>query len=310
MTLRIGTRGSALARVQAADVARRLQSGGFETETVIISTAGDRATDRRFADVGAFGIFVREIEEALLDGRIDVAVHSYKDLPSQGPEQLVIAAVPERVDAADVLLIRAASYDGKAGPLAVRQGSTVGTSAARRAALVRALRPDLAVGMLRGNVPTRIAALAGGNFDAIVLAAAGLARLERDADRAVPVVPDGIVRSRLDPSVFTPAPAQGAIAVQVRRDAADVIAAVSQIHDPHSGRALRAERRILARAEGGCTLPFGAWCEILRDESLQLHATLGCEDGSVARMVHTGSDPETLADTTWAELAQLAGLAR
>lgn len=308
MTLRIGTRGSALARVQAADVARRLQACGFATETVIISTAGDRATDRRFADVGAFGIFVREIEEALLDGRVDVAVHSYKDLPSRGPEELVVAAVPERVDVADVLLIRAASFDEGAGLLPVREGSTVGTSAARRSALVRALRPDLSVAMLRGNVPTRIAALANGQFDAIVLAAAGLARLERGAEPGSRIVPDGIVHARLDPSVFTPAPAQGAIAVQVRRDAADVIAAVAQIHDRRSGRALHAERRILARAEGGCTLPFGAWCEVFPDGELQLHASLGREDGSVAHVVRAGRDPEGLADAAWAELAQLAGL--
>lgn len=308
MTLRIGTRGSALARVQAADVARRLQACGFETETVIISTAGDRATDRRFADVGAFGIFVREIEEALLDGRVDIAVHSYKDLPSHGPEELVVAAVPERVDVADVLLIRAPSFDKGAGLLPVREGSTVGTSAARRAALVRALRPDVSVGMLRGNVPTRIAALASGQFDAIVLAAAGVARLEREAGPGTRIVPDGIVQARLDPSVFTPAPAQGAIAVQVRRDAADVIAAVAQIHDRHSGRALHTERHILARAEGGCTLPFGAWCEVFPDGELQLHASLGREDGAVAHVVRSGRDPEGLADATWAELAQLAGL--
>lgn len=308
MTLRIGTRGSALARVQAADVARRLQACGYATETVIISTAGDRATDRRFADVGSFGIFVREIEEALLDGRIDVAVHSYKDLPSRSPEQLMVGAVPERVDVADVLLIRAESHDLSAGLLPVRRGAQVGTSAARRAALLHTLRPDLSVAMLRGNVPTRVAALANGQFDAIVLAAAGLARLEREAGPGTRIVPDGIVRARLDPSVFTPAPAQGAIAVQVRRDAADVIAAVAQIHDPQSGRALRAERRILARAEGGCTLPFGAWCEVFPDGELQLHASLGREDGSVAHVVRAGRDPEGLADAAWVELAQLAGL--
>lgn len=305
MTLRIGTRGSALARVQAADVARRLQACGYATETVIISTAGDRATDRRFADVGSFGIFVREIEEALLDGRIDVAVHSYKDLPSRSPEQLMVGAVPERVDVADVLLIRAESHDLSAGLLPVRRGAQVGTSAARRAALLLTLRPDLAASMLRGNVPTRVAALANGQFDAIVLAAAGLARLERDAAPGSQIVPDGIVRARLDPAVFTPAPAQGAIAVQVRRDAPDVLAAVARIHDPQSGRALQAERSILARAEGGCTLPFGAWCDVLPDRTLQLHATLGREDGSVVRAVRTGDDPEQLAVATWQELAQM-----
>jgi hydroxymethylbilane synthase len=304
MTLRIGTRGSALARAQAADVARRLEAHGFPTETVIISTAGDRTTDRRFSDVGAFGIFVREIEDALLDRRIDLAVHSYKDLPSRGPDALVVAAVPERVDAADVLLIRAGSRVPEAGPLPVRDGALVGTSAARRAALLRSLRPDLSVGMLRGNVPTRIAALADGRFDAIVLAAAGLLRLERCAEPGDRIIPDGILRVRLDPALFTPAPAQGAIAVQARRDTPDVLDAAALIHDAGSGRTLHAERLILARAEGGCTLPFGAWCEGHADGSLTLHASLGREDGSVARVVRTGDDAESLAEATWRELAQ------
>jgi hydroxymethylbilane synthase len=208
------------------------------------------------------------------------------------------------VDAADVLLIRAGSRVPEAGPLPVRDGALVGTSAARRAALLRSLRPDLSVGMLRGNVPTRIAALADGRFDAIVLAAAGLLRLERCAEPGDRIIPDGILRVRLDPALFTPAPAQGAIAVQARRDTPDVLDAAALIHDAGSGRTLHAERLILARAEGGCTLPFGAWCEGHADGSLTLHASLGREDGSVARVVRTGDDAESLAEATWRELAQ------
>ena len=160
MMLRIGTRGSALARAQATDVARRLEAHGHSTETIIISTEGDRVTDRGFTEVGAFGIFVREIEAALLDGRVDVAVHSYKDLPSRSPDGLVIAAVPERVDVADVLLTRPIATAAERGMLPLRDGAQVGTSAARRQALLRSLRPDLEIGMLRGNVPTRVRALA------------------------------------------------------------------------------------------------------------------------------------------------------
>ncbi len=299
MKLRIGTRGSALARAQADDVARRLGALGHATEIVIISTAGDRTTDRSFADVGALGIFVREIEAALLDGRVDVAVHSHKDLPSRSPEELVIAAVPERVDAADVLLVHNDALDRDRGFLPVRAGGRVGTSAARRQALVRALRPDVDTGLLRGNVPTRIGALAERRFDAIVLAAAGLERLAR-ADASI--VPPHATAIRLDPVVFVPAPAQGAIAVQVRRDAAAVRAAVAAIDDTRTARALRTERAALALAEGGCTLPFGAWCEAISGDQLQLHAVLGREDGTLGRSVVSGEVPETLARAAWQEL--------
>jgi hydroxymethylbilane synthase len=305
--LRIGTRGSALARAQASDVARRLEALGHATETVVISTAGDRQTNRAFADVGTFGIFVREIEAALLDGRVDVAVHSYKDLPSRSPSGLVIAAVPERVDAADLLLARPHAVDASRGALPLRAGSRVGTSAARRSALIRELSPDLDVGQLRGNVPTRIRALAEGRFDAIVLASAGVARLERAGDAGSPLVPADTVRTRLDPATFVPAPAQGAIAVQVRADAPAVRQAVAAIDDPRTARALRAERAALALAEGGCTLPFGAWCREGADGALVLVSVLGREDGTVARAQVTGDDPDAIAAAVWRRLSPERG---
>ena len=298
MMLRIATRGSALARAQALDVARRLDAQGHHTELVVLATAGDRATDRAFTDVGAFGVFVREIEESLLDGRADLAVHSYKDLPSRSPDGLVIAAVPERLDAADMLLVRPESVGG--GILPVRQGARVGTSAARRKALVAAARPDLRTDLLRGNVPTRVAALISGTFDAIVLASAGIARLDRASDR--PLVPESIVCTRLDPRTFVPAPAQGAIAVQVRADATQVFAAVRALDDPRTARALRAERRLLALAEAGCALPFGAWCEE-RDGALTMYAVLGQDGGTLTRAVVLGTDPDAIADAAWSELS-------
>ncbi len=301
MRLRIGTRGSALARVQAGDVARRLEAAGHETETIVIHTEGDLVTDRAFAEVGAFGVFVREIEAALLERRIDVAVHSYKDLPSQGPAGLVVAAVPERVDVADVLLARPeAMAPGRTIPL--REGATVGTSSARRQAQLRHLRPDLAHGLLRGNVPTRIRALAEGRFDAIVLAAAGLLRLERSAPGGPPLVGDGIVTTRLDPAFFVPAPAQGAIAVQVRRDDPDARRAVQALDDPSTARALEAERAALAKAEAGCVVPFGAWCRTEADGCLHLVAVLGCADGGLARAHAVGEEPDVLASIVWRRL--------
>lgn len=302
MRLRIGTRASALARAQAAEVARRLANAGHATEIIRIATLGDRVTDRAFTDVGAFGIFVREIEAALLDGRVDVAVHSYKDLPSRGPVELVVAAVPERLDAADVLLVRAeAATPG--GVIPVRHGARVGTSAVRRQALLRALRPDLAIGMLRGNVPTRVGALVDGEFDAIVLAAAGLARLEGGAGADRLSLPAGVVRTRLDPAEFVPAPSQGAIALQVRTDAHAVCGVVAALDDQAAARALRAERAALALAEGGCTLPFGAWCEAWPDGSLTLRVVLGQEDGTLARAQSTGNDPEAVARAAWRDLS-------
>jgi hydroxymethylbilane synthase len=282
------------------DVARRLAQHGHEPEIVIIATAGDAATDRAFTDIGAFGIFVRELESALLAGRADLAVHSYKDLPSRSPEGLVIAAVPERLDAADVLLVRAEAADATAPALPVRAHARVGTSAARRQALLAAARPDFAMGLLRGNVPTRVHALLEGRFDAIVLAAAGLERLDRAS--STPLVPPHIVRTRLDPRRFVPAPSQGAIAVQARLDAPDVLAALRAIDDPRTARTLRAERGLLELAEAGCSLPFGAWCETGERDALVFHAVLGHADGSLTRAVVTGTDPDLVAAAAWAEL--------
>ena len=303
MKLRIGTRGSALARAQAANVARLLEAHGHSTEITIISTEGDRVTDRGFTDVGAFGIFVREIEAALLDGHVDLAVHSYKDLPSRSPDELMIAAVPERLDAADVLLTRADASAAERSTLPLRDGARVGTSAARRQALLRSLRPDLDVGMLRGNVPTRVRALSEGRFDAIVLAAAGLARLERAADVEALLVPGDIVRTRLDPATFVPAPAQGAIAVQVRAHGSAVRDAVAAIDDARTARTLRAERAALAFADGGCTLPFGAWCETLPTGALRLIVALGRSDGTVTRAEVTGDDPDAVAEAAWHDVS-------
>lgn len=302
MKLRIGTRGSALALAQANDVAARLSAVGHDAEIHVISTTGDRVTDRAFTDVGAFGIFVREIETALLECRVDLAVHSYKDLPSTGPAELVIGAVPEREDAADLLLVRLDAFVAKA-PLPLKPGATVGTSAARRRALLLHHRPDLRMELLRGNVPTRLRALVEGRYDAIVLAAAGLARLRRSGAALPHLAGNGIVTFRLDPHQFIPAPSQGAIAVQVRRDTPEVAAAVGAIDDRGTARALRAERSALARAEAGCSLPFGAWCEETSNGTLTLMVALADADGVVRQARATGMEPEAIAADAWEQLA-------
>jgi hydroxymethylbilane synthase len=199
----IGTRGSALALAQARWTAERLAAAGLPCELEVIRTAGDVDQHSPFAQVGAPGVFVREIEQALLDGRIDIAVHSYKDLPSRSPAGLEVVAVSEREDPRDVLVTRG----DPPGP-----GAVVGTSAARRRVLVGELHPGWRPRELRGNVPTRVEKLRRGEYDAIVLAAAGLARLAR----AGGIDLAGLQIEPLDPRRFVPAPAQGALALQQR----------------------------------------------------------------------------------------------
>lgn len=305
MKLRLGTRGSRLARAQSAWVAERLGEHGHEVETVIVETRGDVDGERAFAEIGAPGVFVRELERALQDGRVDLVVHSYKDLPSQSPAGLEIAAVPERLDPADRLLVRADAVDPErrdsdegrsALVLPLAEGAVVGTASARRQALVHDLRADLEVRLLRGNVPTRLDKLRAGDYDAILLAAAGLERLERAGglDRA------GLVEIRLDPAVFVAAPSQGALALQVR-DADDAVRqSIAALDDAAARRAVRAERHLLARVEGGCHVPFGAYCHALDGDRLRLDAVYGVEIDGVIEMRRAsgeGDDPIALAES-------------
>lgn len=301
MNLRVGTRGSRLARTQTDGVVARLQELGHEVEVVVIQTLGDRDKDSPYEAIGAPGVFVREIERALLDGDIDLAVHSYKDLPSVHPDGLVVAAVPERLDPADVLLVRPDVFDPDADWLPVGAGRTVGTSAARRRSLLASRRPDLRTATLRGNVDTRIRKLAAEEYDAIVLATAGLERLARDADN-VPDCLSDLRRYRLDPTWFVPAPAQGALALQVRDDG-DAVEAVAPLHRDPVARALSCERGLLARVEGSCELPFGAWCRETESGGLELYCALG--EGERLEVQHLrGGSPRELADRAWEGFVQ------
>ncbi len=293
MKLRLGTRASQLALRQAEAVATRLRTAGHQVEIETISTRGDRHRDQAFAHIGAPGVFVRDLEAALSGGRVDLAVHSYKDLPAVSPAELTVAAVPERLDAADRLLARPGAVDpGSSSVLPLAAGATVGTASARRRALVLDLRPDLAVAHLRGNVPTRVAKLRAGDHDAIVLAAAGLGRLGDKIDLA------GLVDLRLDPSIFVPAPSQGALAVQVRagdggRDR-EIHRAVAALDDAAARRVVGAERRLQARLEGGCQIALGAWCRPEGD-GLRMDAAYGVGE-TLLRASGTGTDPIDLAD--------------
>ena len=306
-TLRLGTRGSDLAMVQARDVARRLEAAGHPVEVVVRSTSGDRDKESPFAAVGAPGIFVREIEQALLDGELDLAVHCYKDLPSVSPEGLAIAAVPPREDPADVLVTRVEAHDHEQPALHLRLGASLGTSAARRRALVKSHRPDVVCRELRGNVPTRLAKLRAGEHDAILLAAAGINRLREGAARGenAALELDGLALDPLCVEAFVPAPSQGALALQVRTDDAGAAEAVAALHDPETLRAVTAERELLALVQAGCEAPFGAHARPVPGSddprALELFAAFE-QDGLVRRARAEGHNPKTLASEVYAGL--------
>jgi hydroxymethylbilane synthase len=240
--LRIGTRGSALARIQAGWVAERLAEHAVPSELVVIRTEGDdRASDTAWGE----GAFVARIAEALANGSVDVAVHSAKDVPTDEHPDLVIAAYPAREDARDALVCRVPGTTLAGLPV----GARVGTDSPRRSAFLRAVRPDLQVHPLFGNVDTRLAKLDGGESDALVLAVAGLSRLGR-ADRIDQVLPVDVI---------APAPGQGSLAVQVRATDEEARRAVSLLDDPATHSAVVAERRLLNATGGGCRSPIGAF---------------------------------------------------
>jgi hydroxymethylbilane synthase len=259
LKLRLGTRGSALALAQARLVAERLPA---DVEIVAIRTSGEGAGGPRAAGPGGDKArFVKELEGALVSRQIDIAVHSAKDVPSELPEGLSIVGVPERADPRDALCGAASLAD-------LHQGATVGTSSLRRRAQLLALRPDLDVGDLRGNVDTRLRRLEEGAYDALVLAAAGLARLGRSAEGA-PIAT----------SELTPAPGQGALALEARADDAEMRGRAGSLTNREALLELTAERALVAELEASCRTPLGAHAELL-DGRLRLSAFVGLPDGT------------------------------
>lgn len=258
--LRIGSRGSQLALWQANYIRSRLESLGESCEIEIIKTTGDKITDVPLAKVGTKGLFTKEIEEALLDGRVDLAVHSLKDLPTELPPGLALAAIPEREDPHDALVGRTLDE--------LPHGAKVGTSSLRRVAQLRASRPDLAVESVRGNLDTRLRKLDQGQYDAILLAAAGLKRLGWE-DR---------IAERIPFSVMCPAVGQGALAIETRATG-DARAFCARLEHPGTRAAVEAERALLARLGGGCQVPIGGHAEI-KDGELRLIGIVGMPDGS------------------------------
>lgn len=263
--LRIGTRGSALALWQASFVRDRLAAlRSVESEIIIIKTSGDRFQQGDVGQIGLKGVFIKELEDALLDERVDLAVHSMKDVPTELPTGLAITAVLERQDVRDSLISR----DGK--KLAeLPPGARVGTSSLRRAAQLRRYRGDLTLQELRGNVDTRLRKLAQGQYDAIVLAKAGLDRLGW-SDRVTEAIP---------PEISLPAVGQGAIGVESRTSAAEVTEILTALDHRETRAGVEAERALLAELQGGCQVPLGAWGR-LEGGQLVLDACVLSADGT------------------------------
>jgi hydroxymethylbilane synthase len=278
--IRLGTRRSALALAQAHAVAAQLRTLGAEVEMVPMRSEGDRLLEVPLAAVGGKGLFVREIEEALLEGVIDGAVHSLKDLPAELPAGLVLAAFTEREDPRDVLVSRSGvSLEG------LPPGAVIGTSSPRRRALARALRPDLVVEPIRGNVDTRVRKLERGPWDAVILAAAGLRRLGLELEHTRP----------LDPAVFVPAVGQGILTVEVRDADRSTRAWIDRIDHAPTRICARAERAYLGRLGASCHTPTAAHA-VLDGACLRMSAFVASEDGRrVLRGVESGAAGESEA---------------
>ena len=273
MLLRVGSRGSRLALTQAERAVESLRRPGVEIALVPITTAGDRDRTKPFGEIGSRGVFVKELEEALLAGRIDVAVHSAKDMTSTDVDGLVVGAYPAREDARDALC----------GASQIRPGMRIGTASARRRAQLLALEPTLTVEPLRGNIDTRLRKRRERGLDAVVLAACGLDRLGLDTE----------IGLRLEPDVMLPEAGQGALALQVRGGEEDLVVGVD---DGETRRRVEAERRCVAAVGGGCLAPVAA-----HHDGTRLTGLVAAEDGSWLER-RTGDDPDALGR----ELAALA----
>lgn len=262
----IGTRGSKLALWQAHYTQKLLADIGVKSELRIIKTQGDKIQNLTFDKLEGKGFFTKEIEDCLLRGDIHLAVHSMKDLPTNSPEGLCITAVSYRANPADTLVIRKDAIEQRM--LKVKKGGIVGTSSARRKAQILDFRPDVQIKDIRGNVPTRLRKLQEGNFDAILLAAAGLERLEIDLSSFEVI--------QMNPKEFVPAPAQGVLAFQTQENDFPTRRILKKIHNSNVSACTNVERKVLNLLDGGCQMPLGAYCE--RDASGYYHVWVAKAD--------------------------------
>jgi hydroxymethylbilane synthase len=290
--LRIGSRGSQLALWQAHHISALLRERGHEVELEIIKTTGDKITDVALAKVGTKGMFTKEIEEALAEERIDLAVHSLKDLPTELSPGFEIAAITTRENPRDVVCSR--KYNSIEE---LPRGARIGTSSLRRQAQLKAVRPDLDIHPLRGNVDTRLSKLEAGEYDAIILAAAGLNRLGKTQ----------LVKQVIPAEVMCPAAGQGALAIEIRAGDSVTRQHLAFLDDATARTATTCERALLNKLGGGCQVPIGAFAEV-RDGRLHLEAIVADPDGSkVLRESRDGSDPIQLGESVGETLLQRGG---
>jgi hydroxymethylbilane synthase len=287
--LRIGSRGSQLALWQANHISALLREQGHEVEIEIIKTTGDKITDVALAKVGTKGMFTKEIEESLAEGRVDLAVHSLKDLPTELTPGFELVAITTRANPRDVFL--SVKYDSVQ---ALPKGALVGTSSLRRQAQLKVARPDLVIHPLRGNVDTRVRKLEQGEYDAIILAAAGLTRLGKTQ----------LVKEVLSAEFMCPAAGQGALGIEIRAGDVEMRKHLLFLDDAASRASTTCERALLNKLGGGCQVPIGAFAEI-KDDTLLLTAIVARPDGSLILREHqTGGDPVVLGETVGETLLQ------
>lgn len=283
MQLTFATRPSVLARWQTARVIQLLQAAhpGLECSEYLIPTRGDRVLDRPLPEIGGKGLFTGELKEALLSGKVQAAVHSLKDLPVEDTPGITLAAIPEREAAHDVLV----AADGQTLST-LPEGARVGTSSLRRTAQLLARRPDLTILPLRGNVDTRVGKVLNGEYDAVVLARAGLARLGLQAH----------ISEVFPLEVMLPAPGQGALAVQCRADDAETLELLSAIHDPLTAAAVEAERAFLSGLGGGCSLPVAAFAEKNNGQIILTGAVISADGKQAIRLSAVDKEPQKLGE--------------
>ena len=285
--IKIGTRGSDLALWQANFVKSKLENLGCEVEIHIIKTQGDKIQHLSFDKLEGKGFFTKEIEDALIDQSIDLAVHSHKDLETNQPDGLEIVAVSDRENPSDLLLIKNNAYD-PTKQLALKENAIVGTSSARRKAILNAFRSDLKIKDLRGNVPTRIDKLREEDYDAIVIANAGVSRLEIDLSEFQVEI--------LKPQDFIPAPAQGVLGLQTRSKDKETKEYVSKLNNPAVQSIINIERGVLNKLNGGCQLPLGVYAEKTNGK-YEVWAALGQKDGSLKRVQSSFESEHNAADS-------------
>lgn len=294
--IRIGSRGSDLALWQANHVKAQLEELGHEVEITVIKTQGDKIQNLSFDKLEGKGFFTKELEEALLDESIDLAVHSHKDLPTEHPKGLGIAAVSEREDPADLLLINRESVDFDQKWNLMKE-AVVGTSSARRKAQLLHHRPDIELKDLRGNVPTRIQKLKDEGYDAIMLAAAGISRLELDLS--------AFHVERLNPKTFVPAPAQGVLGLQIRESDSELAMILKALNNEKTAHRIAVERRILNLFQGGCQMPLGAYAKAA-DNKLSVWVAKAEDWNKPVQMLKIdGEDPEEMAQRAIKQLNSL-----